>query len=140
MLVPLLEKASLAEEGELQRIWASLLANMARDADSVLPAFISILGELSPREVRILSAMAGGESDVTTMANNHHSMQDIVDIAGSVAELRLLINNLERLQLAIPGNNAQAYDGQPDSQVLVGIIRLTRFGASFILACSSKTV
>jgi hypothetical protein len=109
------------------------------EPDDILPAFISILGELSTREVKVLASMAGGEADVKALANNHHSIGDFVDIAGGVAELRLLLNNLERLQLAIPGQNVLSYDPVPDSTVLLGILRLTRFGARFVRACSAKT-
>src|SRR5438128_511253 len=54
VLMPLLEKASLEEDHELRRRWVALLANAAIEPAAVLPAFVAILGELSPKEARLL--------------------------------------------------------------------------------------
>jgi hypothetical protein len=59
VLHPLLESASLQEDDELQERWANLLANAAdpRKGSPVTPAFIAILKDLSPREVKFLDAL-----------------------------------------------------------------------------------
>jgi hypothetical protein len=138
MLVPLLEKASLEEEPELCRVWAALLANMARNPEGVLPAFVSILGELSPTEVRLLASWATGSAEVKLLANAHHTNRESLDVVGDVAELRLILANLERLLLIVPSQHASSFDTHGDETFLAEHVRLTRFGARFILACSRK--
>lgn len=54
VLWPLLQRASVEENDELRRRWKALLANASIVPDAVLPAFVSILGELSPPEARLL--------------------------------------------------------------------------------------
>jgi len=53
---PALEAASLAEEPDLQGVWANLLANAAdpRQANPVAPSFPHLLRELGVREVKFL--------------------------------------------------------------------------------------
>jgi hypothetical protein len=138
MLVPLLEKASLVEEEELQHVWASLLANMARNPEGVLPAFVSILGELSPTEVRLLASWSKGSGDVTELSNFHHTNQESLTLVVNVSELRLVLANLERLLLIVPSQHASEFDKHGDDSVMGQFVRVTRFGARFILACSEK--
>lgn len=54
--VPLLEAADVAEEEELQELWANLLVNFGNGRSGVAPqvAFVSILRELSPFDAYIL--------------------------------------------------------------------------------------
>ena len=54
LLMPILERGSLEEDEELRQRWVNLLANAAASSPTVLPAFVSILGELSPVEARVL--------------------------------------------------------------------------------------
>jgi hypothetical protein len=59
--IPALQEASLQDDETLQERWAWLLAN-ASDPDRrnlVEPAFLGILKELSPREVRFLDVLVG---------------------------------------------------------------------------------
>jgi hypothetical protein len=57
VLLPLLEKASVEEDEDLRQQWVALLANASMTPENVLPAFIAILGELSPVEARLLSRL-----------------------------------------------------------------------------------
>jgi hypothetical protein len=59
VLHPLLESASLQENPDLQDIWAKLLANAANPEyeGEVLLAFVSMLKELTPREVKFLDCL-----------------------------------------------------------------------------------
>jgi hypothetical protein len=138
MLIPLLEKASLVEEEELQHVWSSLLANMARNPEGVLPAFVGILGELSPIEVRLLASWAQGSSDVKILANYHHTNEESLKVVGDLSELRLILTNMERLMLIVPSQHASEFDKHGDETFIGLFVRLTRFGARFILACSAK--
>lgn len=55
ILFPLLERASVEDDATLQGKWASLLASASVSPDSVSPAFVGILSELSPLEVSLLA-------------------------------------------------------------------------------------
>jgi Abortive infection alpha len=56
VLWPLLEGASIEEDDELKKLWATLLANAADPSNlrNVTPAFVSILKELPPGEAKML--------------------------------------------------------------------------------------
>ena len=54
LLVPILERGSLEDDSEVREKWAHLLANSAVNPERVLPAFVVILTQLSPLDVRIL--------------------------------------------------------------------------------------
>jgi hypothetical protein len=59
VLFPLLQAASIEEDDQLRKMWATLLANAAdseRRAD-MLPSFVSILQALSPVEAVVLEAV-----------------------------------------------------------------------------------
>jgi hypothetical protein len=55
-----------------------------------------------------------------------------------VAELRLSLGNLERLLLIAPSRHASEFDKQGDEVFMGQYVRVTRFGARFILACSAQ--
>jgi hypothetical protein len=59
ILQPALEAASLQEDPDIQSVWANLLANAAdpRKTSKVEPIFLSILKELSFREVRFIDTV-----------------------------------------------------------------------------------
>jgi hypothetical protein len=59
VLFPLLQSASLEEDADLRRMWAILLANAADSARAVdmMPAFASILADLTPTEALALQAV-----------------------------------------------------------------------------------
>lgn len=54
--IPLLEKATLVDDDDLQRMWASLLANASHPerASDVFPSFPTMLAGLSPRHAKFL--------------------------------------------------------------------------------------
>jgi hypothetical protein len=56
---PALEAASLEEDGELQDVWANLLANAAdvRQVERISPSFSVILRELTSRQVKFLDVL-----------------------------------------------------------------------------------
>ena len=56
IVIPLLEKATLVDDDQLQKMWASLLANASHPerASSVSQAFPTMLAGLSPREAKFL--------------------------------------------------------------------------------------
>lgn len=71
ILFPLLLSASVEEDSDLRRMWATLLANAAdsgRKAD-MMPSFVSILKSLLPVEAVVLEAVYHDENK--TDANDH---------------------------------------------------------------------
>ncbi|MGW9332764.1 Abi-alpha family protein [Bosea sp. NPDC055594] len=73
--VPLIEAASLEENDELQDVWAQLLANAASNEAGIqrLPAFVSMLKDMSPLDARILRMAVRAPADL---------MKDYVYTAG----------------------------------------------------------
>ncbi len=53
-LIPMLDAASLEDDGELVDRWSSLLANATSDPQSVPPSFPNILRELEPGQAQLL--------------------------------------------------------------------------------------
>ena len=50
----------------------------------------------------------------------------------------MILSNLERLMLLVPSQHASNFDTIDDEHFSHESVRLTRFGARFILACSAK--
>jgi hypothetical protein len=156
LLVPLMAKASLEEDENLHERWVELLANAAMKPGSVLPAFVHILGEMSPLEARLLKKVHEVSSHpVLTKFSASHPMNTAADhqLLGNVLKdvthnalmqhlgisqehvhdtYLVMIGNLERLQLIHHG-----YIGGPvDALMLDSNILLTEFGKAFMQACT----
>lgn len=155
VLMPLLEKASLEENDELHERWVALLANAAMNPEVILPAFVSILGELSPVEARLLRRLfeLGAEirymddaldSPTRTPADSGHQLKRRRDLAESqrfmqliahcrvdnVQKALILLANLARLGLVV-------MSGVIERPHTVTRVRLSKFGKAFIQACSA---
>ena len=92
--IPLLEKASLEDEEEIQKLWAGLIAN-ATDPDKRLQInkiYIDILSNLEPLDVLVLKTLwRATDSD-------EHSFAWLGAITGATrVELLISIQNLSRL-------------------------------------------
>ncbi len=64
-LLPLIDRASIEEDDQLQDVWATMLANAA-DADSAAEmrsAFVSMLGEMTHVDVQILAKLSAASAD-----------------------------------------------------------------------------
>lgn len=59
LLSPIFDAATLEENGELQEIWANMLANAANpeSPDAVAPSFPGILKEMRPADVKFLATV-----------------------------------------------------------------------------------
>jgi hypothetical protein len=57
ILMPLLEYASMEEDGELHRMWVALLASSATLNSDVIPGFVEILRQLTPVHARLLKRL-----------------------------------------------------------------------------------
>lgn len=155
ILMPLLEKASLEEDQELRRRWVALLANASLRPAAVLPAFVAILGELSPKEARLLEHIYRHSlewadhqkrypfnSPTNSEESNERGVQLIsalqqsglvtafADCEGT--ELLVYQANLERLNLVERGSYAST---AWEIEVADWPITTTPFGNAFVAAC-----
>ena len=153
--MPLLEKASLEEDQELRRRWVALLANAAMEPAAVLPAFVAILGELSPKEARLLEhiyrhslewAEHQKRHPINSPMNTEGSHERGVELISALQQAGLLTAfadceqtellvyqaNLERLNLIERGS----YTGTAwEIELADWPITTTPFGNTFVAAC-----
>ena len=148
-LTPLLNAASNEDDSELQHKWAALLANAATEATPVLPAFVDVLRQITPREARMLDVMyrlasqaeyhpESAEMPKALLRTNAHLEND--------DEYRLLAADLDRLQLIEERQwrvvarrseeRAEILEERAEQLVFrYSVVGLTPFGVNFIKAC-----
>jgi hypothetical protein len=125
LLIPILEKGSLEEDDDLHDRWVNLLANASLKPGAILPSFVAILGELSPLEATVLSHLYRLRLE-GPMLVNPVELRNMIQFRGRLSEMETIITNLIRLALIrTPVSEEDKY-------------RLTRFGAEFVIACSSQ--
>ncbi len=154
VLMPLLEKGSLEEDDSLHARWVALLANASMNPDAVHPAFVTILGELSPLEARLLARIYDMDPErVARLAFKAHlderkfllkqlSVGALVQFLAApdrdpyvspidfyMTVFNVVVINLERLRLIKPG---PAVGPNWDGETWV----MTPFGIAFMIACS----
>jgi hypothetical protein len=156
VLMPLLEKASLEEDPALQARWTALLANAALQPDGVLPAFVSLLAELSPLEAKLLKrvyelclerryhAMPATSGSPDAYLGHHRRMNDVTRMLedGTIMEhvgieslsvYEVLTGNLERMAL-VSRRPDFGQSAEPEGNNWG--LSLTPFGEAFLRACS----
>lgn len=158
LLMGILDKGSLEDDEVLVEHWATLLANASMAPDSVLPAFVTILGELSSLEARLLDRILNvtfqiadlqrGISGLGTEVSNRllSGLHDKLRVGSLTKALsvedenvvEIVVDNLERLALirkvGVMGDDPEIEFYEPDAKMLV----LTSFGAAFVRACSKE--
>jgi len=149
--LPLLDYATLEEDDALQDVWARLLVN-GGDADSGIEmrrAFVSVLAEMTPLDVRNLAAIeraspfdlrAGSISVWTGNLPDEAcpvSRRD-VNVYSQLPTLEVLtsLSNLERLGCIYSGQE----DGDLRGVSPIKIVGLTPFGRAFVQACTYNSV
>lgn len=152
LLMPILEKASLEEDDDLSRRWVALLANSSLDPQGILPSFLSILGELSSLEARVLDHVYRTCVEVEfvrftarKMGTFHESAKEFALKRGladkaitedfqitSSDTWRILTDNLERLRLVHCGPD-YGYSDEPEGHEWG--VRITDFGKAFVRSC-----
>src|SRR5581483_8633125 len=102
LLLPILEKGSLEEDGDLQQRWAALLANSAAQPENVLPAFVSILAELSPVEAALLERLrraTAGNAFKGFSPETYRDLQErrwaILSAQGEATNAEVLMNQIQ---------------------------------------------
>jgi hypothetical protein len=98
---PAIEAASLAEDPDMQAVWANLLANAAdpRHGSPVLPSFPGILKDLVSRDAKFLAALhsraiakvklPNARSSISTVPFSWHDLLDVFADAGLSREPKL---------------------------------------------------
>jgi len=143
--VPLLEAGAIEEDDEMAERWASLLASAANPAgkDTVEPAFVEILRQLTPIQARILDAIYQHiEQKQIPVAewNQRGILSDGLRQALKIEsnQFQLAVDNLVRLRLiGFPAvgldfiDNKDARFQLSNSDLLCG----THLGHAFIRAC-----
>jgi hypothetical protein len=137
LLFPILERGSVEEDEELAERWATLLANASTSPAAVLPAFASILGELSPHEAVLLRHVQdvaielGPYERATNESPSFYRRRDEVrsrlwvsslEQELGLAQMPVLCANLQRLGLVSLDSGG-------------GAVAFTQFGQAFIEAC-----
>jgi len=157
ILVPLLQAGSVTEEPDLQRHWASLLANAAstHEQSEIIPGFIDILRQLTPVQATILDWMYAMKTEPVAGWFPHWPDVSRKDIESAFelpsARYALLITDMERLQLIEPRRDIkpdavgtevpmdqllQMVVDRWNSRVKYESIGFTSLGIQFIRACT----
>lgn len=159
-LMPLLERASVEEDGSLTDRWVRLLASAAAGDPKALPAFVAILSELAPEEVRLLDWLYRTTARISARGQ-YYSEVEINFVAQTLSLeyhfLEILIGNLVRLGLIrhpieISGYDIEhivenhrvdlkgGYSPTPakdfEAMYVEGRFAMTDLGGAFIEACS----
>lgn len=152
VLLPLLQAASVEEDTDLRRMWATLLANSAdsaRGAD-MLPGFVSILGELAPVEALILESVyfqsqddpnhvgyVPGDDGTILKLYAGRGQEPMREVTLPFGNYKVLVDNLARLGLI-----QQVFTGQTTFGLLETYrdyysgLRLSPLGHHFVQACA----
>ena len=150
LLWPALEKGSVEEDPDLSERWAALLANASMHSTTVLPAFVTILSELSPLEAKLLSHVYAVAIEIDHVQNQPSGLGHFKRVSDLEEEFKLsrvaiyldtdeptvalLCDNLERLALIGPTVD-------PDSDLVTVSGRYwtaePSIGVAFMEACST---
>lgn len=143
-LAPLLEGASLEEEGDegMSDRWASLLANASSPGAVVPPSFPEILSQITSVEARLLDQVFQNAQNYPRTEWLTHGIQvegNAQPLGMSAEESAVAAENLSRLGLCSPPAAAFGFIDHPERQFLIAsgvdLICLTKFGAAFVEAC-----
>jgi len=133
ILIPLLEKASLEEDENLQDKWSKLLAYASYSKEfEYTKSFINILDQLTVFEANILDWMY---EEIKKVSNRTFRVKE-VSIENSISENKLIIifDNFLRLGLIIQGTRSsiipEIISISPD-----GNYKITHFGKEFLQIC-----
>jgi hypothetical protein len=140
ILWPILQHASLQDQPELQRKWASLLANAATPGfPEILPAYDDILRQLTPLHVRSLDWMFS----LGPLRDHQNTFKPVkMDDALRTLEInsasyRLLATDLHRMRLIDAEQAVLVVNESRTSHMYYGTVLLTPLGIAFITACST---
>jgi CO dehydrogenase/acetyl-CoA synthase gamma subunit (corrinoid Fe-S protein) len=149
ILIPLIQSASLEEDQDLSARWAALLANAATKeyGDTILPAYVEILRQLTTPHVQILDWIFENAEQPSDIEPSISVWRDVewgevsYRFGLDAPTYRLIASDLHRLQVI---------DGRRDVRITYGgsgrssastyeVIGLTPLGINFIQACRKPT-
>lgn len=141
-LAPLLEAGSLETDPTLQDMWANLLASYAR-GELTIQSYPSLLKELSPMEVRILTDLNAAREkaglsgrDLLTHGSPKSEICRVLGISDD--QYNVMIDNLVRLNLVQPVGTSGALVGdQPLAIKTNEIVHITTLGKGLIEAATA---
>ncbi len=143
-LLPLLERAEVQEDDELQNIYARLLANAANPANSTKPrtAYVEILSQMTVLDAKNLQTLAKAQfkyrgtsasalistSELPASAEPCDNPSDYAAVIET--SIAVSISNLARLGLVEPASST--FGGKP----LYQYVSITPLGLEFYWACA----
>lgn len=146
--LPLLERATLVDDADLQRIWASLLANASRAGTGVHPGFVQVLENMGALDAVVLNEayrrLLAQLKEKGNIQIVYLSEDQTNDVLRTVKENggETCLDNLVRLRLLLPDpthpNSFTTSEGlkmRPTFKYY-----LTRFGLEFYLACQPPVI
>jgi len=145
ILIPLIQSASLEEDEDLSARWAALLANAATKeyGDTILPAYVEILRQLTTPHVQILDWIYENAEQPSEMEPSISHWRDVGwdEVSHRFGldppTYRLIASDLHRLQVIDGRRHVQAVYGSSSlsSASTYEVIGLTPLGINFINAC-----
>ena len=145
--IPLVEAASLEDDGYIQDLWATVLVNAADETVEVQlrRAFISILEDMTSLDVQILRVIGSATQNSAyelNVLNPGFYLGYLPEIAAQLdefqseipapkQEVRIAVGNLERLNLL---SISQSVDGVSDPNH----VRITALGEELLRLCSDR--
>ncbi len=141
ILQPALEAASLQEESDLQGVWANLLANAAdgRQIHRVEPSFVSMLRNLSSREVRFLESLCDGADGLWNIQLGKRDTRriyegeaDTFDIMMALLEREGILESHEGSDVTVDGPRSHSFRILTHPE---GFYTFTPLGIAFVKAC-----
>jgi len=139
LLKPILDGAAVEEDEKMQDLWAALLANASAQTDEreVSPAFISVLGQLSPLDAHVFRTLEG-RTDTTRYVGRtselrfHFRGYTATQVSASLENL--LHNSLLESEAIVISERSTATDRRR-TDATDHDFRVTPFGIRFFQAC-----
>lgn len=133
-----IEKASLEEDERLQGLWANLLTKALTPSfspDQLQPAFVSIIGELTPWDAKVLQIIY----HTWVLENEKKLDPELVDVFFDTdipdEQFELSMNNLTRLGLIMTSETTDFIQTGSQKALVSCQPRLSPLGHAFVSVC-----
>jgi hypothetical protein len=149
ILMPILECASVEEDPDLHRRWATLLASSAADVESVIPSHVEAMKLLTPQHATVLDYMyktfIESQKDSLPPWPQHQIVYGVSEILkfDSMSTFYIVVADLVRLNLLFHHPNARRVHKrgkdlyiEADAPLYTDGLSITYLGLSFMHACT----